>query len=133
MKIINSNGDKTKKKTQMVTKLKNLSGDKNQKLKLWTIKNSKCDKTQMVTKLKLWPNSNCDKTQIVTKLQLWHNSKIQIVRNFKDSNYDKTQKLNWDKTWIMTNLKWNRTIADLRYGQKGMISPRILIFAPIKG
>ena len=34
MKLKNSNGDKTKQKTQMVTKLKNSNGDKTQKPKL---------------------------------------------------------------------------------------------------
>ena len=41
----NSNGDKTKK-NQFVTKLKKLNGEK-------TKPNSNCDKTQIVTKLKL--------------------------------------------------------------------------------
>ena len=53
------------------------------------LKNSKCDKTQLVTKLKLWQNSNSDKTQIVTSLKLW-------VKN---------QKLKCDKTWIVTKLE----------------------------
>ena len=30
-------------------------------------------------------------------------------------------------------IKGNRTIADLRYGEKDIISPSTLIFAPIKG
>ena len=53
-------------KTQSVTKLpngKNLIFDKTQKLKLW-----KYSKTLIFTNLK---NSNCDKTQIVRKLKLW--------------------------------------------------------------
>ena len=48
------------------------------------LKNSKCDKTQVVTKLK---NSNCDitkKNQIVTKLEIWQNS-IKKKKNFKKS------------------------------------------------
>ena len=31
------------------------------------------------------------------------------------------------------NKKGNRTTADLRYGEKDIISPSTLIFAPIKG
>ena len=53
------------------------------------LKNSKCDKTQLATKLKLWQNSNCDKTQVVTSLKLW----------------EKNQKLKCDKTWIVTKLE----------------------------
>ena len=34
---------------------------------------------------------------------------------------------------IWRETKGNRTIADLRYGGKDMISPSTLIFAPIKG
>ena len=59
----NSNCEKIKKKSQIVTKLKNSNSDKTQKNKL------RQKKTQVVTKLK---NSNCDKTkknQIVTKLK----------------------------------------------------------------
>ena len=37
-------------------------------------------------------------------------------------------------TWHIFALhKGNRTIADLRYGGKDIISPSTLIFAPIKG
>ena len=50
-------------------------------------------KTQFFTKLK---NSNCDETQIITKL------KTQIVTKLKNSNGDKTQKL---KFWEPKN--WN--------------------------
>ena len=39
------------------------------KLKIWQLKNSNCDKTQIEEK-KL-KDSNCDKT---LKLKLWHNS-----------------------------------------------------------
>ena len=51
------------------------------------LKNSKCDKTQIVTKIILKKNLKGDKTQIVTKL--------------KHSNLDKTKK----KTQIVTNSK----------------------------
>ena len=55
-----------------MTKLKNLNGDKTQKLKLWENHNTKImiKLKNSVTKLK---KSNCDKkpkTQIVTKLKL---------------------------------------------------------------
>ena len=63
------------------------------------LNNSKCDKTQIVTKLK---NTNYEKnsiTQIVTKLKLWQNSKnLFVIKLFT----------NCDKTWIYekkTNLK----------------------------
>ena len=54
-------------KTQIVTKIKSW---KNQKLKMW--QNSNCDKT---LKLKLWQNSICDKTWIMTHLHLWEEKK----------------------------------------------------------
>ena len=67
-------------------------------------KTSNCDKTQTVTKhkmwqLKLWRNS---KTQIVTKLKPWQNSKCD------NSNWDQTQKLKLQEnstTQMMTKLK----------------------------
>ena len=53
-------------------------------------------KTQTVKKTtKMLQNSNCDKTQIVTKLKLWQDSKTGMLQN---SNWDKTQKLNCEKT-----------------------------------
>ena len=92
MKLKNSNCDKTQKHklwqnsiTQIVIKL-NSNGDKTQKLNLWQLKKSKCDKTQLVTKLNMWQNSTCDKTPILTKLKLWQNSscdKTQIVTKLK--------------------------------------------------
>ena len=67
----------------MLTNLKNSNGDKTEtsncerekipKLKLGKRllkKNSNCDQTQIVTKLKLSQNSNCYKTQNMTKLKL---------------------------------------------------------------
>ena len=80
-------------KIQIVMKLKNSNGDKTEKLKLWPNW-----KTQIVTKL----NSNCEKTQIMTKFKLWENKlkawnvTSQIVTKLEISNYDKTQKL---KLW----------------------------------
>ena len=68
-------------KVQMVTKLKNLNCDKTQiltKLKMGRrkkLKNLPCNKTQIVTKLE---NSNYDKTQI---LKLWQNSKLKLWQN----------------------------------------------------
>ena len=70
--------------TQIVMKLKD---------PLWqNSKKSKDDKTQTMTKLKLWQNSNCDKTQIVTNLKLRQNS------NRDSSNFEeeKNQQL---KMW----------------------------------
>ena len=61
------------------------------------LKTSKCyenlkkKKNQMVAKL---TNSNCDKTQFVTKLKLWQNL-----------NCDKTKKSKYDKTQTVTKLK----------------------------
>ena len=71
---------KNKKKAQIVMNLKNLNGDKTQKLKLW--QNSK---TQIVTKLK-----------VKKKLKNWKCDKIQMVTKLENSNNDKTQKL---KMW----------------------------------
>ena len=59
--------------TQIVMKLKNWYSEKTQNSKYKKIKK----KTQIVTKLKktqkhkLVQKSNCDKTQIVTKVKLW--------------------------------------------------------------
>ena len=108
-----------------------------------------CDKSQVVTKLKLWQNSNCDKTQIAMKVKLWHHSnydKTQIVRikthklkMWQNSNCDKTgelklwqnsktkmltklKNLNVDKTWNMTNLNLRRRKKTI----KGSFSKNIL-------
>ena len=52
--------------------------------------------TFMTQQSKLWQQQKiCDNTQ---KLKLWPNSKLQIMRNLKDSNCDKTQKYNCDQT-----------------------------------
>ena len=68
-------------KTQIVTKLKKSTFDNTQQLKM--LQNSNIDKTQIVKKnanfdktqqLKLWQinkNSKCDKTCIMTNLHLW--------------------------------------------------------------
>ena len=77
------------------------------------LQNSNCDKTQIVTKLKLWQNLNCDKTQIVTKHKLWQKSKGEDKKNqkleiYQNSNCDKTQELkSWQnsKFQIVTKLK----------------------------
>ena len=84
-------------KTQIVRK----------KLKWW--QNSNFDKSQVVTKPKLWHNSHCEKKKNlkilnVTKHQLWQNSRTQIMTKIKNSNYDKTQKL---KLW--QNLKYDKS------------------------
>ena len=106
------------KKNQIVTKLKKKSYcDKTQKLKMGSKKivelwqNLSCDKTQIVTKLKLGQKSSCDKAQIGTKIKLWRKTfffksvwKTQIVTELENSNYDKTQKL---KLW--QNLKYDQS------------------------
>ena len=82
----------------MVTKLKkNSNCDK--------LENSKCDKTQLVTKLKLWQNSNCDKTQVVTKLKWWPNSNCE--KKIKNLNVTKLRLWQNLRTQIMTTLKLN--------------------------
>ena len=65
--------------------------------------------TQIVTKPKLGPKSSCDKIKIVTKIKLWRKTKkktqcvkTQIVTEFENSNYDKTEK---HKLW--QNLKYD--------------------------
>ena len=75
----NPNCDKIQ--TQLVTKLKNYSFDKNLKIQIVT-KLLICDKVQIVTKLK---NSRCYQTQL---LNPW--------KKLKKSNCDKTQKI---KLW----------------------------------
>ena len=86
MKLKSSNGDETHKlkwwlnsKTQIVMKLKNSNCEETKKPKFW--QNSNCDKTK---KLK------CDKIQIVTKLK-----KNQIVTKleWQISIYEKKKKL----------------------------------------
>ena len=116
-------------KTQIVTK-KNINCDKTQKLKLWQnskthivtkLNNSNCDTVVTVetvvtvvtgvTGVTFFILNNCDKTrnrQIVTKrknsnfdktqnLNFWRNSEIQIVTKLNNTNCDKTQ--------IVTKLK----------------------------
>ena len=71
--------------------------------------NINCDKTLIVIKLKWWQNSKCDKTQNVTKLK---NSNCDKT---KKSNCDKTQKLklcpnnNYDISQFLTKdiLEWS--------------------------
>ena len=96
-------------KTQIVIQLNNTNWDETHKLKLrqnlttqivmklkdplWqNSKKSKDDKTQTMTKLKLWQNSNCDKTQIVTNLKLRQNSN----RDSSNCEEEKNQQL---KMW----------------------------------
>ena len=60
------------------------------------IKNSTCDKTQ---KLEMWQNSetlNGEKNQDVTtkKLKMWHNSKTKNLKKLKNTQCDKTQTQN---------------------------------------
>ena len=82
------------------------------------LENSKCDKTQLVTKfkfktkhnlwktqiekkkLKLWQNSSCDKTQIVTKFKFKTKLNLWKYWNWrKNSSCDKTQIVTKFKLW----------------------------------
>ena len=107
----NSNCNKTY--IYLSTKL-NSSCEKMQKLKLWQnlihiltnfdqtkivrkLKNLSCDKTQMVTKLKI---SNGDKAQ---KLKLWQNQNIQIATKLNSNSDHSTSKKN-SKTQTATKL-----------------------------
>ena len=85
----------TTPKTKKITKVENSYYDKTQKLWWWQhsksqivtkIKDSNCDKTQIVIKLK----SNCDKTK----------KKTQIGTKLNNSKCDKTQNSNSDKKSI---------------------------------
>ena len=67
---MNSNCDKTKKWTQIVTKLKknhtvaklkNYNCDKTQQIKMWQLKKSNCEEKKL-------KKSNCDKNQFMTNL-----------------------------------------------------------------
>ena len=121
----NSNYERKNSKTQKVTpqivtkleksngdKLKNLNGEKTQKLKLcqklklWW--NSNCDETQELKKwrrknkmwrkklkLKMWQNLNCDKTW---KLKLWQNS---ILRFWENSETKIVTKVKYDNFQFM--------------------------------
>ena len=76
----------------------------------WNLKNSNCDKTQIVTKFK---NSNCDKTK---------NSNCDKTK--KKSYCEKTQKLKMrrkkDKTQIVTKIQWGKgqVVNKLKLWQK---------------
>ena len=129
MKLKNSNCDETQNhkwwhnsKTQTVTKLK-IKIVTTQKLKLWQnsnwkkktqklkmSQNSNCEKNQKIKldtrtqKHKLWQNSNCGKTQklkLCWKLNFWSN-----CDEFKNSNWDETQKLKW---WQNSNSDCDKT------------------------
>ena len=113
MKLKNSNGEETK----------NLICEETQKLKLWQDSNSNGYHTQ---KLKLGQNSknsNCDKTQIVTKLKLWQNSNcdnIKIVTKLENTNCNKTRKLE-----LWHNLEvWKVSIKKKKF--KGSLNKKIL-------
>ena len=54
------------------------------------LKNSICDESQIVTKLKLWQNSKCEEKE----LKQLKNYKTKVVTKLGNSNYDKTQNLN---------------------------------------
>ena len=60
-----------------------------------------CDKTQVVTKLKLWQNTNFDKNQFVTS-QIMTTFKLWQKSNCEEKNKEKTQ---GDKTQIVTELE----------------------------
>ena len=122
-----------KSKNSILTKLKlklwpkkKSNCDQTQKLKFWQSLN--CNKTQVVTKLKLWhpklwQNTNCDKSQVVTTLKLWQNSnceqkiskslnwtKLKLWQNSKNQIVTKLINPNCDKTGNMTNLNLRRKL-----------------------
>ena len=84
------------------------------------LKSSNCDKSQIVTKLKLWQNSNCDKGQVLTKIKLWQKSNCEEKKlkksMWQNSNCDKTQELKLrqkSKTHILTKLEiWQMSIYE---------------------
>ena len=92
-------------KTQIVTKLK-----------LWQTQIITQTQSQIVTKLKnsnFVKNTICDETQIVMKIKLWWNSKMQIVMKLKKTwIFTKPKQSNCDKTQ-MTKLKiWQNSNCD---------------------
>ena len=97
-------------KTQIVTKLKNLNGDKTKNLKFSKkVKMSNCENlnNKYVTIPKLWENSNNDKIQNIKKM-LCYKLKTLNMTTIRTSNCDGTQKVNlWQnfKTQIATKLE----------------------------
>ena len=61
------------------------------------------DKTQIVTKPKLWQNSSCDKTQFKTKINVWQN--LNVYTNLFE------EKSNRDTNQIMTKIKSNKKLT----------------------
>ena len=86
-----------------MTKLKILQNSKNKNV----IKhqNSKCDKTQNVTKLRMWQNSECDKTK---KFKMWQ-KKTQNMTKLKNSKCQATlakfRYIDWPIVSIVTSGK----------------------------
>ena len=63
-----------------------------------------------MAKLKMWQNSYCDKTQIMTNLKLWKNQTVTKLLLPQNSN---CEKLKWCKTQVMTKLKlWRKNFSD---------------------
>ena len=96
------------------------------------LKNSNCNKTQILTKLKLkfWPNLNWEKTQIVTKLKqnkLWQNSRTKILTKHKKSNSDKTKNSNCDKMQLKL---WRISKNQIVSTQKLRWAPHLLSTRP---
>ena len=60
-----------------------------------TKKKSSCDKTQIMTTLKLWQNSNYEKNYKITKLKLWQNSKTQCMTKLKKKTQTETKLELW--------------------------------------
>ena len=122
-----------------MTKLKNLYGDKNLKLKLWPNL-----KTQLVREKKIsgdscdisdisYSSDSCDSSEssdssdqinfvtffplkIMTtqKLKCWQHFKTQIVTKLKKTNFDKTQKL---KLWQNSKIQILRKLKNTNCGE----------------
>ena len=104
----------TKLKTQIGTKLKLWQISNTQMVT--NLKYSNCDKTQnfatqnfKLWQLKLWQYSNWDKTQIVTKLKLWQNL-----------NHEETKQNHCDKSEFMTKLNWRQNSIDDKMSKESL-------------
>ena len=64
------------------------------------------------------------------KLFLWNKNYYTMVCTYKVTQMEAFCQCNWS---LHVNNKGNRTIVDLRYGEKDIIRPSTLIFAPIEG
>ena len=85
-------------------------------------KNSKCDKTQNVSKLKMWQNS---------KLKIWQNSKTQRVTNFKNSNCDKIHQLKLWQNSTTQNSK-SQILIQKKFWQKTFVKNNLTPWQPMR-